>query len=364
MRKPLLKISFIVTMILAFIRTEAQVSVVLFTSPAKQFFIDDLWKTTLINTSVKPVNTYAQFIIRNGSVNNVLTLTTQLITLMPGVNHLNQSDGTNGKWVYGSNEASTVFQSTGKLPYGHYTYGVYVYSASTNRLLGSSSEEIDVQPMLPPELASPRNEEVINVKYPLLSWIPPRPIIGLSIIYSLRLVALQTDQSPAEGMLQNPALVNLDNLPSTYTSYPVSSQSLQVGITYAWQVGASYEGFSLGQTEIWTFTVKPPDPPPADDIIYPVAAKTSDGHFYVTKGIIRFAYDNKANDKKLNYVIKRMDKHENLKSLPEIEVKAGMNKLEVDVSHNTGLKEKQYYDLEITDKKGQVYKVMFYYITE
>jgi len=36
----------------------------------------------------------------------------------------------------------------------------------------------------------------------------------------------------------------------------------------------------------------------------------------------------------------------------------------VDLRHNTGLHEKEYYDLLITDSKGQVYKLMFYYITE
>ncbi|HWY99322.1 MAG TPA: hypothetical protein VNY36_09560, partial [Bacteroidia bacterium] len=186
----------------------------------------------------------------------------------------------------------------------------------------------------------------------------------LSIIYSLRLVALQPNQSSSEGLLQNAPLVNLDNLSSTYITYPATAEELKPGITYAWQVGASYEGYSLGTTDMWTFTVKPPPPPPADDIIYPVASKTSDGHFYVTKGIIRFAYVNKANDKKLSYVIRRLAKKKNLESLPELDIKAGANKLEIDLQHNTGLKEKEYYDLQITDSKGQVYKVLFYYIKE
>jgi hypothetical protein len=364
MRKTLLGFLFVITSIAGFNKAEAQVSVVLYTSPAKQFFIDDLWKSTIINGSTSSVNVCLQFQVRNNSTDNVLTLTTQVVTLTPGANRLNTSEGTGGKWVYGNNEAATVFQATGKLPYGQYTYGISVYTASTNKYLGSSTDELEVRPMLPPELASPHNEEVITIKFPLLSWIPPRPIIGLSIVYALRLVALQPNQTPAEGLLQNPPLVNLNNLPSTYTMYPASSEELRPGVTYAWQVAASYEGYSLGQTEIWTFTVKPPDPPPADDVIYPVAAKVSDGHFYVTKGIVRFAYMNKANDKKLTYVIKRLDKKENLKDLPELAIKSGTNKLQIDLRHNTGLREKEYYDLQITDSKGQVYKLLYYYILQ
>jgi hypothetical protein len=79
---------------------------------------------------------------------------------------------------------------------------------------------------------------------------------------------------------------------------------------------------------------------------------------------MRFAYTNSANDKKLTYVIKDLSKKENLKSLPELTIKPGSNKLEIDLRHNTGLRQKDYYDLQITDSKGQVYKLMFYYITE
>jgi hypothetical protein len=364
MKKRLLKFSFVILSLLTFYKGQGQVSVVLFTNPSKQFFIDDLWKTTLINTSTSPINAYVKFEIRNTATNDVLNVTTQAITLITGANRINSSEGVSAKWVYANTETAIILQSTGKLPYGRYTYAVQVFAASTNKPLGSASNEIDVDPMLPPELSSPHNEDTITVKYPLLTWIPPRPIIGLSIVYSLRLVALQPNQSSAEGLLQNTPLVNLDNLSSTYTTYPATAEELKSGITYAWQVGASYEGYSLGTTEIWTFTVKPPPPPPADDIIYPVAAKTSDGHFYVTKGIIRFAYINKANDKKLSYVIRRLAKKKNLESLPELDIKAGANKLEIDLRHNTGLKEKEYYDLQITDSKGQVYKVLFYYITE
>ena len=341
--------------------TKAQVSVVLFTSPAKQFFIDDLWKSTLINTSTSSINVYVQFQIRDNATSDVLTLTTQVITLTAGANHLNSSEGISGKWVYGNSEASTILHSTGKLPYGHYTYGILVYSAYTSKPLGSNNDEIDVQPMLPPELASPRNEDTISIKYPVLSWIPPRPIIGLSIIYSLRLVALQANQSPSEGLLEDAPLLNLENLSSTYTTYPASAQELQAGTTYAWQVGASYEGYSLGVTDVWVFTPKPPEPPPTDPMIYPVATKVSDAHFYVTHGIFRFAYKNMAGDKTLSYTITRMDNRAKVKNLPVAQVQAGMNELNIDLKKNLDLVTGKYYILEIKDKKGHTYKLTFIY---
>lgn len=343
--------------------TKAQVSVVLYTSPAKQFFIDDLWRSTIINTSSSPVTVSLQFQIHDNAASDVLTLTTQSITLTPGANHLSSSEGINGKWVYGNSETSTILQATGKLPYGHYTYGILVYAAATNRPLGSSNDEIDIQPMLPPELASPRNEDTVIIKYPVLSWIPPRPIIGLNIVYSLHLVALQPNQNPSDGMVQNPPLLNLENLSSTYMTYPVTAQELQLGINYAWQVSASYQGYSLGVTDIWVFTLKPPPPAPADPMIYPVATKVSDAHFYVTHGIFRFAYKNMAGDKTLSYTITRMDNRVKVKSLPVIQVQAGMNEINIDLKKNSDLVIGKYYILEITDKKGRTYKLTFIYST-
>jgi hypothetical protein len=364
MRRTTFKFLFICILILGAHRAGAQVSVVFYPSPAKQFFIDDIWKTTLINTSTAIVNVNVQCAIRTGGSLNVLTVTTQVMTLTPGANHFSAIESGSAKWVYGSTEQSTVLQSTGKLPYGQYVLCITIYAASTNKMLGSNCNEMEVAPMLPPELASPRNQEEISVQYPVLAWIPPRPLIGLNIIYSLHLVALQKDQNPAEGILQNVPILNLNDLTSTYTTYQVTAQTLNPDVTYAWQVGASYEDYNLGTTDIWTFTVKPSPPPPTDDVIYPVATKISDGHFYITKGIFRFVYNNKANDKKLKYVIMRMGKREALKALPEIEIKPGVNELQIDARHNTGMKEKQYYDLEITDSKGQVYKLLYIYITE
>jgi hypothetical protein len=364
MRRIIVKLVFVLLSAFSFCRTEAQVSVILYPEPAKQFFIDDVWKTILINASTKPETVIIQWQIKTGGSQDVLTVTTQAVTLAAGSNSLNATESASAKWDYGNTSAAAVLRSTGKLSYGQYTLGVSVMTL-TGKLIGSNSEELDIQPMLPPQLSSPRNEDTVTVKYPLLTWIPPRPVVsGVEVTYSLRLVALQKGQSPAEGLLQNEPLLNLTGLATIYTTYPGTAQELQPGVNYAWQVSASYEGYSLGTTEIWTFTLKPPPPPPADDVIYPVASKVSDGHFYVTKGIIRFAYNNSANDKKLNYVIKRLDKKVNLKSLPDLEVKPGTNKLEIDLRHNAGLKEKEYYDLVITDSKGQVYRVMFYYITQ
>jgi len=227
----------------------------------------------------------------------------------------------------------------------------------------SSSNEKVIKSMLPPQLSYPDNESVIDIQYPVLIWIPPVPINGLMVTYNLRLVEILKGQSPAEALLQNPALINLSGLSNTFLSYPMNATPLQADEHYAWQVAASYAGQSLGTTDIWSFSVKNNTAKKDEDMEYPVASKVSKERFYVTHGVFHFVYNNTNNEKTLTYTIKCMDKTvERITGLPEIKLNPGMNKLDVDIQQSGKLKNGTYYNLEIRDKREQVYKLIYYYI--
>jgi hypothetical protein len=343
--------------------SKAQVAINLFSFPAKQFFIDDLWKTVIINASTSPVTAYIQLTISDNNHASILTVTTSLQNLSPGLNHLTSTEGLSGKWIYGNTTSAAILQQTGRLPYGAYVFCVTVFS-NMNKQLGVNCIEPEVAPMTPPQLSSPYNTEAIEIKNPVLTWIPPRPVEqGIIVSYNLRLVEMQSSQNSSEALLQNPPLLNLTDLTNTYLNYPVSAPELKSGSTYAWQVGASYEGYNLGTTDIWTFTVKVKEEPPMDDIIYPFVSKKSDAKFYVSHGIFRFAYDNKANEKELTYKITGTDKkQEKLLSLPQVILKSGVNKVQVDIRKNAALKKNEYYNLEVKDSKGKIYKLLYYYV--
>src|SRR5579883_830865 len=141
-------------MVLSF-KSEAQVAVNLFPSPADQFFIDDLWKTTIVNAGTSNVNVSVQFQIKDNSQSTVLTVTTQAITLSPGLNRLSTSEGLSGKWAYGNQQASSILQQTGRLPFGAYVFCVTVNEISTNKNIGSNCDERNIKPMSPPILSNP-----------------------------------------------------------------------------------------------------------------------------------------------------------------------------------------------------------------
>lgn len=272
---------------------------------------------------------------------------------------------------------------------------------NTNDVYGGRS----VNPMVHPQISSPSNQSDVFIDHPVFIWTPPPISGGVMVTYSIRLVQVLSGQTPEEALLQNPPLLNLVGLNNTFLTYPPDAPPLENNAQYAWQVAANSGGKSLGAAEIGLFNIKKPDkkraeegkltttndnknkqntdstPKPTkntpnanvaqkpqnksntDFDVYPVATEVSDGHFYVTKGIVRFAYINKANDTKLNYSIKCLDKNENLNSLPEVQINHGTNKLEINLQHN-GLEENKYYDLEITDSKGHVYKLVYYYINQ
>jgi hypothetical protein len=358
-----MKKNYLLFFIIAFYSVigQAQVVVNLFPDLAKQFFIDNVWNTTIINPTASPINAYVQVSIKDKNNATVLDITTQVLSLQSGMNHLTSTEGISGRWAYGSNTISSILQQTGSLPFGTYMFCTTVYSP-LNKILGSACEERDIAPLSPPLLSNPANTEVIEITNPVLIWIPPRPIMNIQVTYNLRLVQVQTGQSPAEALLQDAPLLNLSGLTTNTLNYPVDAQPLQVGQTYAWQVAATYEGYNLGTTDIWTFTVKVPEPPVSESIIYPVVSKKSDAKFYVTHGVFRFAYVNRANEKNLKYTIKQADnKGTLLSNLPVEALKPGTNKIQVDLSKNPGLKKDSFYTLEITDTKKQSYKLLYYY---
>lgn len=346
---------------LLYIGSPAQVAITLFPSPANQFFIDNLWNTTIINASASAISAQVEFVIRDNASSPILTIHTPSVNLTSGINHITSVEAQSGKWTWGNSTASLMLQQIGKLPFGAYSFCVSVFSVN-NKLLGNNCEERDIKPISPPQLSSPHNEEEITVTNPLLVWIPPLPMLDINISYALRLVEVSSGQSPQEALLQNPPLLNLQNLSGINLNYPADAQALQQGHEYAWQVGASYQNYNLGTTDIWTFKIKKTVEKEEDAVIYPVASKTSDAKFYVSHGIFHFGYDNKANEKNLTYTIQSVGQNkERLKGLPQVTLKPGMNKIDVDIKHNPGLKSDQYYTLFVKDSKGQIFKILYYY---
>jgi hypothetical protein len=338
--------------------SRAQFSVTLFPQADKQFFIDDLWKTMFINTATSNQMAYVQFSINATSGAQVVTITLPIENFSKGLNQVTSIEARSGKWAYASTQAAVILQQTGKLPFGTYMFCANIYAATTNKLLGSDCEERDVKPMTPPELANPSNKEEITTTTPALVWIPPRPTDGLPITYSLRLAEVDSGQNPSLALLQNPPLLNLNALSNTSLLYPADAPVLQNGKQYVWQVAAAYEGYNLGVTDMWLFKVKQPVYKNTDEIIYPVADKKGGSRYYISHGIIRFAYDNKANDSKLHYTIRNIGKTDKIKSLPEVDIRSGINKVEVNLKDV--LEKGNYYALEIKDSQHQTYKLTFY----
>lgn len=226
----------------------------------------------------------------------------------------------------------------------------------------SFPSERALKSMLPPQLSYPSNEAIIDVQYPVLIWIPPRPTSGMMVTYTLRLVEILKGQTLSEALLQNPPLINMSGLSNTFLNYPLDATPLKVDGHYAWQVSASASGQSLGVTNMWSFSIKDNKVKKDNAIQYPVASKVSKERFYVTHGIFHFVYNNSANEKILSYTIKNMGKSiGNITGLPLIKLKPGMNKLQVDLQQSGKLKNGTYYYLEIRDKQQQVYKLMYYY---
>jgi hypothetical protein len=95
---------------------------------------------------------------------------------------------------------------------------------------------------------------------PVFSWTPPFPSpAGQIIQYRIRFTEQMEGQIAEEAMLSNPAVLELEQNQSTVLHYPAYAFSLAQGSTYAWQVSAYAGEVLLGKSEVWSFSVNPPE---------------------------------------------------------------------------------------------------------
>lgn len=125
--------------------------------------------------------------------------------------------------------------------------------------LAEANTQVVVEAMWPPMLLSPTDDEVINTTYPLLTWTPAfSSTYSGSVSYTLRLVEVLSGQNAFQAIQANPVYFSQSNLLTTTLPYPAAAQVLDTGQVYAWQVHADAGGGSLGSSEIWTFSIAPP----------------------------------------------------------------------------------------------------------
>jgi len=235
----------------------AQITVSVQLPPGGMIHKDQLWNLVVVNNSNELLDATVSLNLQDAVTGQVvLSAGTRNFAVGKGVKVLNYRDIQPVQYNYLAAELSGNY-----IPLGSYVACYRVYKREKlNEPLADECVRVNINPLSPPLLNTPADKSVLQTYYPQFSWVPPAPAeMFSSLNYDIAVAEVLEGQSPAEAILNNvPVYIN-GNIKNPFENFPSSYVALEHGKNYAWQVTAK-NGFNYSaQTEVWTFTLQPPD---------------------------------------------------------------------------------------------------------
>lgn len=217
-----------------------------------------LWNASVVYTGNASIYVRINLAITDIATNQpVITANTGTILLSNGAKQIKAEDLAPIKYQY-LLDGFTDRNPDGFLPAGSYQacYTVILSDEFNGTPLAEDCVPFEVQPLSPPLLNFPSNEDTIQTKLPQFTWLPPSPLnIFGNLSYRFNLVEVQPGQNPLDAVTQNIPLYANNFCGDLFVNYPSSGYALDTGKTYAWQVIAQNNLQPLSQSEVWTFVI-------------------------------------------------------------------------------------------------------------
>ncbi|MDZ7720154.1 MAG: hypothetical protein U5K72_15170 [Balneolaceae bacterium] len=149
----------------------------------------------------------------------------------------------------------------GTLPEGQYQVRIQARPADGN--VGMTNQQgvanFSVRYPQPPTLVTPPDGANVMQQFPTFSWTQVRATDVTTFKYELLVVEVLEGQNPSEAILSNRAHHQTSLTGQTTIPYQPEFQSLEEGVTYAWQIRAADVDERLpvrneGRSEVFTFT--------------------------------------------------------------------------------------------------------------
>ncbi|MBO6516571.1 MAG: hypothetical protein JJ975_08470 [Bacteroidia bacterium] len=346
----------------------AQVS--LFTQPTNSFGFrsEDVWSMTVSITNDKPIRGYFDAVITSNT-KEVVRLTSEAVTLEPGVTQFTRSTLWTTSKKYLHNDAQEYETLTGELPPGNYRYCVQFICLDEQcaKSVGLEKtikvcESITKETTTPLLLFSPEDEAELATKRPDFRWIAPMPIgANPEISYRIKLVKLTEEQSAEDGIQRNRPIYSGSGLKGTSMAFPPELDDLELEQRYGWQVEAWLGASFVARSESWEFKIVE-ETEEIQGMPY-VRLKKGDASIYHAVNELRFIFDEPLARSKLN--IRFID--ESGKDVTPDNVlfptKFGENQFAIDIAR-LDLLPGRHYTAVITSATGEKFRLRFQYIFE
>ncbi|TMI63648.1 MAG: hypothetical protein E6H07_12810 [Bacteroidetes bacterium] len=336
---------------------KAQFTVNVQLPPAGMIQKESLWNIVLVNNSSEMTDVSLSLNLQDAVTGQlVLAAVTRNFTTGKGIKVINYRDVQPVLFNYLASELSGNF-----IPLGSYIACYRVFKKEkANEALADECVRININPLSPPLLNTPPDKSVLQTTYPQFSWIPPAPTEMFSnLSYDISVVEVMEGQSATQAIFNNIPVYANSNIRNVFENLPSSYSSLEPGKNYAWQVIAK-NGFNYsGQTEVWTFTLGPPDS---------TKVKVTTSAYILLNDNSDNAAVNYINDK--NLFIKYYSYSKEYEATVKVKDADGkvMQELSQKISYgdnfllfklNRHFEEGKVYTLEITDLQGKSHSVPF-----
>jgi hypothetical protein len=318
---------------------------------------------TINSKNAQDIKVYIEGTINSKSGFEVVHFQTVYFNIHQGINITTQSELSFISIRYVNDEIKTVVAKTGSLPANDYIYCVNLIRFE-GQGIAKACGEINIKGSAL-ELISPYNGEHVTILNPVLMWhgslAPVNP--GDNISYGVKLVEVNSFQSPVSAFMENPVLLDKNNINAEALLYPADARPLEKGKIYAWQVTAYLGQNITGKTEIWFFCI--------DSIKNNIINTASNSYVILKKnvdgGLSYFINDVKfkvtTNDLGENPVVKIFSEQrkditpENLK----INQEYGENLYTIDLTSYPEFKKNTIYTLELRTGRNELYVMKFKY---
>ncbi|WP_276482889.1 hypothetical protein [Paraflavitalea pollutisoli] len=322
-----------------------------------------LWNLSLVNTSAQTMLVRVEMVMTEVHTNQrVLTGTSQAVPLPKGIKLLQAQDLGTITYNMGSPGYTIDPSPAGFLPTGVFRicYTILKIESDYADRLGEECETIEVEPISPPQLVMPLDEEAVDITRPFFAWVPPAPFNTLNgLLYDWVLVEVQSTQSPADAIQQNIPLLSRQNIAYTNFQYPLASPELDSSKLYAWRITAKNNLLPIANSEVWTFRVRTLEVD-TNRYVSPGSfaqlQRTEDAAFVICSGVLRFAFTNEVNSQQMSlrlFDISSANRKSIAIEAPATPIVAGQNLLQVDLRNSSGMVNRHIYLLEVTDAKGE-----------
>jgi hypothetical protein len=342
--------------------TNAQISITPQVPPLGTLVKNQLWNMILINTSTGSIMVRINLVLLDEKSNQpVLTATTAPITINKGATQIQSKDLGAITYVYGDPSYHVDNNPNGLLPTGNFQACYTVQTAIKPVTVAQSCLQLNVDPLSPPILNTPRDSDKVYTFYPQFTWLPPTPIgIFNDLSYDMVLVEILPGQSPGDAVQDNIPLYNGAFLKNLYLNYPSSFRALDTGKIYAWRIVALNGTQPAAMSDIWTFRVVGPVLKGASVSPVPfVAVQRTMGAALATVGsTLKISYNNAAGDTSIQYTVHSLsDPGDPLVQYGTSHVKFGPNFLEIPL--NQRFTSGKTYLLEFTNSRQETWNLKF-----